>query len=207
MHNANQNRDQFNIAVLGSTNGTNLHPLQHALIKQQCNARIQLVITNLRSAGIIRQAKLIKIPSMIIPHHDFTRLQHEYRIHQALKAANIDFIILLGYMRILTSFIIHKWPHKIMNVHPSLLPKYKGLMDLSVHQAVIEANEKESGCSVHYVTEALDDGQIIAQKKCIIPTGTTAIQLKNIIQPLEVDALTESITQLIKKITTYEFIS
>ena len=128
-----------------------------------------------------------------------TRVQHEHHIHLALKEAHINLIILLGYMRIVSKFLITQWPNKIINVHPSLLPKYKGLMNLSVHQAVINSNETISGCSVHYVTEKIDSGKILIQKKCTIPPKSTAIQLKKMIQPLEVMALSDCVAQLIKE--------
>lgn len=196
-----------NIAILGSTNGTNLKPLCQSLEQKSLPASISLVISNSDSAGILTQAQAINLPAMVIPHHGLTRLQHEYHIHQALKTAKIDLVILLGYMRIFTLFFIRKWQKKLINVHPSLLPKHKGLMDLSVHQAVIDAKETESGCSVHYVTEKIDNGKIITQKKCPIKPNLCAHELKKIIQPLEVIALSETIAELIKEPVHHEFIS
>lgn len=190
---------KLNIAVMGSTNGSNLQPLQHAIINRGINASIKLVLTNKKSAGIIQQAQLLNIPLRIVSNQNMTRVRHEHYIHLALKKAHINLIILLGYMRIVSKFLINQWPNKIINVHPSLLPKYKGLMDLSVHQAVINSNDTISGCSVHYVTEKIDSGKILIQKKCTIPPKSTAIQLKKMIQPLEVMALSDCVAQLIKE--------
>lgn len=195
------------IAILGSTQGTNLQPLVELLKQQSSFAEISLVISNQAKSGILQRAQKINIPNLALPHHGLTRLQHEYKIHQQLKKNNISFVILLGYMRIFTLFFTRKWKNKIINVHPSLLPKHKGLMDLAVHQAVINARETKSGCTVHYVTSNVDSGEIITQKKCNVAQGISAQKLKQIIQPLEVVALAEAITVLTKEPQANEIIS
>jgi phosphoribosylglycinamide formyltransferase-1 len=81
-------------------------------------------------------------------------------------------------MRILSAQFVSDWQNRIINIHPSLLPKHAGKMDLAVHQAVLDAHEKETGCTVHYVTDVVDEGPIILQKKCVVDENDTAETLK-----------------------------
>ena len=101
-------------------------------------------------------------------------------------------------MRILSPYFIGRWPHQIINVHPSLLPDFAGGMDRHVHQAVLDSGVKESGCTVHFVTEVVDSGPIIVQKKCPVFMNDTVDTLRERVQSLEGDVLIEAI-QTIKE--------
>jgi phosphoribosylglycinamide formyltransferase 1 len=110
-----------------------------------------------------------------------------------LEDKGIELILLIGYMRFISKPFVNKWRYKIMNVHPSLLPKFAGGMDMNVHQAVIDAKEKESGMTIHFVDEGADTGPIILQKKCEIDVDETTETLKKKVQQLEGEGFVEAI--------------
>ncbi len=183
------------IAILGSTRGSNLEPIVVAINNKTLNAEISIVISNKISAGILEKASNFKLNfAAISPEKGEARADYDQRLAKVLLKQSIDLIILIGFMRILSPEFIHRFQNKIINVHPSLLPKHQGLMDLQVHQAVLEAHEKISGCSVHLVTEIVDGGTILVQKQCEVLPNDTAETLKAKVQALEGSALIEAIT-------------
>lgn len=175
------------IAVLASGRGTVLDKILAAGIN------IEIIITNKENAPVLQKAEKHHIKSKYIPLGDNTREQHEQLITKELQQHDIDLILLIGYMRILSPTFVNTWRHKILNVHPSLLPAFAGLMDLQIHKAVLEAGVKETGCTVHYVTEELDGGPIVVQKKCKVENNDTPETLKTRVQELEGDAFIEAI--------------
>ena len=153
----------FKIAVLISGNGSNLEALIDACKKNVINGSIDIVISNNPDAYGIQRAKNHSINYKIIDNNRFeTREDFDKALVEELNDSNPDLIVLAGFMRILTPLMIEAFKNKIINIHPSLLPKYKGL---NTHRRAIENKEKFSGCTVHFVTDKLDSGKIIMQKK------------------------------------------
>ena len=147
-------------AVFISGNGTNLKSLIKFSKLEKAPISINLIISdNLKSKGL-KYGKLFKIKTKIINFKN-KRLA-EKRTISILKKSEIKFICLAGFMQILSKQFIKKFKEKILNIHPSLLPKFKGL---NTHQRAIDNNEKYSGCTVHFVNSKLDSGKIILQKK------------------------------------------
>jgi phosphoribosylglycinamide formyltransferase 1 len=146
------------VGVLISGRGRNLA----ALISAQANApyRIALVISNIADADGLKRAADAGIPSLVIPHKGKSRDAFDAEMDAALRAAGIDIVCLAGFMRILSDGFTRAWEGKLINIHPSLLPAYKGIR---VHERVIEAGEAMSGASVHFVVPELDAGPVIAQ--------------------------------------------
>lgn len=181
------------LAVLGSTRGTNLLPIIHAIADKHLSASIEVVMSNKSDALILERANTHQVKTIFVDPKGLTREQYDQQVLDALQAYQIDLIVLIGYMRILSPIFFKDWHEKIINVHPSLLPAHAGKMDLDVHRAVIAANERETGCTVHYVTEEVDAGPIVLQKKCqVLETDTPEI-LKERVQVLEGQALVEAI--------------
>lgn len=181
------------LAILGSTRGTNLDALVSAIQQQQLNASIDLVLSNKRDAGILQKAQQYGLKNLFINPQGLDRRQYDAELTRLLNQHQIDLIILIGYMRILSAEFVTKWQNKIINTHPSLLPAYAGLMDLEVHRAVLRAKESISGCTVHWVTEQVDSGPILVQKTCSVFPDDTPELLKNRVQQLEGIALVEAI--------------
>jgi len=184
------------LGVLGSTRGTNLAAIFAAIQDKQLNASVEIVISNKSDAFILERAASYQIPALFINPKDLTREQYDELISLELKKHRVDFIILIGYMRILSAAFVNQWPDKIINIHPSLLPLYAGKMDLDVHHAVLDAKEKETGCTVHYVEEVVDAGKILLQKRCVVLPEDTPESLKARVQALEGPALVEAIELL-----------
>ena len=184
------------LAILGSTRGTNLQTLIDAIANGQLDAEIQLMVSNKADAFILERAQQHGLPTQHLAVAGQSREQYDRQVHAALKAQPIDLIVMIGYMRIVSKWFTDQWPHQIINVHPSLLPKHAGLMDLAVHQAAIDAGDSESGCTVHFVNEVVDGGDILVQKRCAIDPKDTAETLKTKVQALEGVALIEAIQQL-----------
>ena len=161
-----------NIAVFISGTGTNFKNLIQYSLKKQSKFKIKLVVSNNLNARGLEYAKKFKIKKKIINYKNL--INSEIRILNDLNKENINIICLAGFMRILTTNFIKKFKGKIINIHPSLLPKYKGL---NTHQRALDNKEKYSGCTVHFVNSKLDAGKIILQKKVKIFKNDTSEKL------------------------------
>jgi phosphoribosylglycinamide formyltransferase-1 len=146
------------VGVLISGRGSNLG----ALISAQKDApyEIVLVISNIEGAGGLQRATDAGIPTLVIPHKGKSREDFDAELDAALRTADAQIVCLAGFMRILSDGFARAWEGKLINIHPSLLPAYKGTQ---VHERVIEAGETRSGASVHFVVPELDAGPVIAQ--------------------------------------------
>jgi len=184
---------KIRIAVLGSTRGTSLQPVIDAIERGGLHGTIEVVISNNPNAYILQRAAHHSIPSMYIDGAGMTRDEYDQKIITELSNYQIDIILLIGYMRILSPSFVKAYSGKILNVHPSLLPKFAGGMDLNVHKAVIDAGETETGCTIHMVDEGVDTGKIVRQKKCGVSPLDTAESLKAKVQALEGEAFIEVI--------------
>ena len=161
-----------NIAVFISGKGTNFKNLIQYSLKKQSKFKIKLVVSNNSNAKGLEYAKKYKIKKKIINYKNLTN--SEIHILNNLNKENINIICLAGFMKILTANFIKKFKGKIINIHPSLLPKYKGL---NTHQRALDNKEKYSGCTVHFVNSKLDAGKIILQKKVKIFKNDTSEKL------------------------------
>jgi len=163
---------KINIAVFISGTGTNFKNLIQYSLKEQSKFKIKLVVSNNLNAKGLEYAKKFKIKKKIINYKKL--INSEIRILNDLNKENINIICLAGFMRILTANFIKKFKGKIINIHPSLLPKYKGL---NTHQRALDNKEKYSGCTVHFVNSRLDAGKVILQKKVKIFKNDTSEKL------------------------------
>jgi phosphoribosylglycinamide formyltransferase-1 len=155
------------VAVLISGRGSNLQNLIEA---QDDSYRIILVISNVEGAGGLEKARAAGIATTVIPHQDKTRESFDAEIDVTLRAANAELVVLAGFMRILSDGFVRGWEGRLINIHPSLLPAYKGTR---VHERVIEAKEALSGASVHFVVPELDAGPVIAQASVSVHPADT----------------------------------
>jgi len=160
------------LAVLISGNGSNLQ----SIIDTIGADRISVVISNNADAyGLIR-ARKHNIDTLVINHQLYnSRDQYDQALQECLQCYDPDFIVLAGFMRILGSDFVQQYENKILNIHPSLLPKYKGL---NTYQRALDNNETEHGVSIHLVTAELDDGPILMQQRYKIEKGDTVEDLQ-----------------------------
>lgn len=155
------------VALLISGGGSNMVKLVESMIGEQNSdhpGRPCLVLANDADAGGLNKAKAMGVPVAVVDHRPFKgdRPAFEAAIQNELEQAGADIVCLAGFMRVLTEGFTSKWEGRMLNIHPSLLPKYKGL---HTHQRALDASDTEHGCTVHLVTAALDDGPILGQAR------------------------------------------
>lgn len=152
-----------NIVVMISGNGSNLQKIIEAQQAGRINGKICGVISNQTSAYGLERAKQANIPTFVFERRDFgSNLEMDSAIAAQIEALRADLIVMAGYMKILTAEFTRRFDGKILNIHPSLLPKYPGL---HTHQRAMEAGEQEHGMSIHFVNEEVDGGAIVLQAK------------------------------------------
>ena len=183
------------VGVLGSTRGTALKGVLDAIAADTLDVDLRIVISDKPTAPILDRAKLYKVPSLFIDHTGLTREQYDERVSAELRKAKVELILLIGYMRILSSHFVAEWSGRLLNVHPSLLPAFAGLMNRKVHEAVLSAGVPETGCTIHQVTEEVDGGPIVLQKRCPVLPGDTVDSLKDRVQALEQSAFIDVLRQ------------
>lgn len=163
-----------NVAVLISGNGSNLQALIDVCASPDYPARIMLVISNKEEAFGLKRAEKAGITTRIIKHKDFpAREQFDAALHQALVEEKVEFVCLAGFMRLLTPGFVEKWQGRMINIHPSLLPSFKGV---DTHAQALAAGVRIHGCSVHHVVAEMDAGPLIIQAAVpVLPSDTPEI--------------------------------
>ncbi len=161
------------VAILISGGGSNMVALIEAMANDRFNAKPVLVLANSANAGGIAKAQINGIATEVVDHRPFKgdRAAFEKILHNTIAKYQPDVICLAGFMRVLTSDFIDRWQGKMLNIHPSLLPKYTGL---HTHQRAIDAGDTKAGCSVHVVTAKLDDGPLLGQTEVPVLAHDTA---------------------------------
>ena len=182
------------IAVLISGRGSNLQSLIDAQARGSLSAEISLVISNIPNATGLERAIRAGIPTKTISHRDFLdRRDFEGAINIALLEAHIELVCLAGFMRLLTDSFVNEWADRLVNIHPSLLPSFKGL---NTHERALDAGVRFTGCTVHFVRSEMDNGPVILQAAVpILPDddadslAARVLEQEHIIYPLAVDMI------------------
>ena len=171
------------IAIMASGNGTNAQNLIQ-YFKNHKSIHVVLVISNRSDAYVLQRAKGEQVPSMVIQKQDW---QDKEKVLSIFKSRDIEFVVLAGYLLLLPSWLVKRYQGRIINIHPSLLPRYggKGMYGDKIHKAVIEAGDKLSGITIHYVNEEYDKGDIIFQTECSVDPNDTPDTLAAKIHKLE----------------------
>ncbi|HUB92803.1 MAG TPA: phosphoribosylglycinamide formyltransferase [Candidatus Saccharimonadales bacterium] len=183
------------LGVLGSTNGTDLQAIIDAIERKGLDAEVVLVASDRAGAPILERARKHGIDTFSVDYKRFfSRGGAEAAIAIELRKRGAELILLIGFMKILTPYFVGQFRGRIWNIHPSLLPKYAGGMDLDIHEQVIRNRERESGCTLHEVVDTVDAGRIIMQKVCKVDDGETPETLKAKVQKLEQECLIDAIT-------------
>jgi phosphoribosylglycinamide formyltransferase-1 len=173
------------LGVLGSGKGSNFRAILQAIQDGRLNARVALVCSDVSDAGILQLARAAGLETRTIEEHSFkTRLSRECeeKLVAQLRDAQVDLVVLAGYMRMLKDPMLTAFPRHIINIHPSLLPKFRGL---EAWRQALAAGESITGCSVHFVDEGMDSGEIIAQARVPILPGDSPERLHARIQEAE----------------------
>lgn len=171
------------VAVLISGRGTNLQALLDA---EQDAYEIVLVVSNVPGAGGLERARAAGVEAFALDHKPYgkNREAFERDLDALLVERNIEIVALAGFMRVLTPYFVKAWKGRLINIHPSLLPKYPGI---NTHARALEAGDAEHGCTVHLVVEEVDSGEVLGQSKMAIELGDTPETLAERVLSLEHD--------------------
>ena len=184
------------LGVLGSTNGTDLQAILDSVASGELNGEVSVVLSNQKNAYILECAKNHNVPTVFLSHKEKSRKEFDDEMTAILKEHAVDLVLLIGFMRILSEKFCQEWKDRLLNVHPSLLPKYAGGMDTNVHEGVLKNGDSETGCTIHFVTDEVDAGPILIQKKCNVEPDETVDTLKTKVQKLEGVAFIEAIQSI-----------
>ncbi len=184
------------IAIFASGSGSNAQNINE-YFQDNSDVSISLILANKADAYVLERAKNMNIPSFVFSNKE---LQSTSVVLDKLKAFDIDFIVLAGFLLKVPSNLISAFPNKIVNIHPALLPKFggKGMYGMHVHQAVVDNKEKETGITIHFVNENYDEGQIIFQDKFDVAETDTAEDVASKIHELEYKHFPRVIEEVIK---------
>lgn len=193
----------MNIAIFVSGNGTNCENLIRYFNVDDKKDNVTLVVSNRPNAFALTRAKRLNVPTKVLSNKEFN---DEKVILSLLQSYEIDFIVLAGFMQIIPDFLVEKYERHIVNIHPSLLPKYggKGMYGNHVHQAVKNAGEHATGITIHFVSQECDAGEIIAQFfTYLTPTDTVEI-IEEKVHQLEQEYFPTVVDLVIKKLQKKE---
>lgn len=191
------------VAVLISGGGTNMAALLYASRADDCPYEIVLVASNNPDAGGLKLAEAEGVGTFALPHKGMERGSHDMAMDAAIRESGAEYVVLAGYMRILTPEFVSGWEGRMINIHPSLLPKYKGL---NTHAQAIDNGDSHGGCSVHLVTAELDDGPVLAQTPVAIVPGDTAETLAARVLIAEHQLYSRTLAQLVTQSTSPEWL-
>lgn len=187
------------VAVFASGNGTNFETIAGSDELKRLGLEIELLVCDQPQAKVIKRAEKYHIPVFVNQLADYeNRGAYEQAIVEKLKPLKIDYIFLAGYMRVVTPVLLSQYPNRIINIHPSLLPKFSGLE--AIHRAFV-ANEPVTGVTIHYIDEGVDTGPIIKQSKVVRLKNDTEESLENRIHQTEHQMYKEVIANLLKGVS------
>jgi phosphoribosylglycinamide formyltransferase 1 len=180
------------IAVLASGRGSNFAALLAARDRGELAVEFVLVASDKADAGALQLAKMAGVPTLVVDPRDYVeRRDYDFALFERIAASKPDLLVLAGFMRIIDGDALKPWAGRMINIHPSLLPKYRGL---HTHRRAIKAGDREHGASVHYVTAELDGGPVIAQTVLTIEPGDDENTLAARLLPLEHQLLPAVVT-------------
>lgn len=184
-----------NIAIFASGNGTNAENIIKYFSGNK-DIKVKIVMANKTDAFVLERAHRLGIPTLYINREQWADATH---ILTLLHEQQIDFIVLAGFLARIPDALLHAYPNRIVNIHPSLLPKFggKGMYGNKVHEAVVAAGETESGITIHYLNEHYDEGQIIAQYRCPVLPDDTPQDVATRVHALEYEYYPKVIEQLL----------
>jgi len=187
-----------NLALFASGNGTNVQRIAE-YFADDATICIKLIVCNNAKGYVLERAKKLGIASYLIS--DKETFYNTDTVLQILQQHQIDFIVLAGFLWLIPHRLIEAYPHRIINIHPALLPKYggKGMYGMHVHEAVVANRETESGITIHYVNQCYDEGEVIFQVKCSLSPNDTAENVAQKVHDLEYAYFPKVIAEVVKK--------
>ena len=182
---------RLRIGVLGSGRGTAVEALLQATARGEVDAEVVLIVTDRKGAAILERAERYGVQATYLDPTGLSRELYDDCLTALLVASRVDLVLMAGFMRIVSPALTKAWRGRLLNVHPSLLPAFAGLVNLRVHEAVLESGASETGCTIHQVNDMVDGGEIVLQKRCAVLVGDTPEVLRDRVQALENEAFVE----------------
>lgn len=184
------------IAIFASGSGSNAENIIRHFNISDKGAQVALVVSNRADAGVLERAKRLGVSSAVLTRSDFNNSD---ALLPLLQRHGIDFIVLAGFLMMIPAWLIKEYRHRIVNIHPSLLPRFggKGMYGINVHKAVVAARENKTGITVHYVSEQYDEGEIIFQATMPVHPSDTAEDIEKRIHHLEAEHFPTTIEKVI----------
>ena len=172
---------KYRIAIFASGNGSNAEEIVK-FFKDHPSIRIDIIVSNNPNAFVLERAKNHGIPTLVL-----TRKEFQETVASTMLSLNITHIVLAGFLWLIPTSLLQKFPNRIINIHPALLPKYggKGMYGMKIHESVRSANETETGITIHIVDEQYDEGTILYQHRCNITPADTPQQIAEKVHGLE----------------------
>lgn len=188
-----------NVAILASGNGTNAENIIRYFQEKGGEDGVALVVSNRQNVNVFKRAEDLHVPCIYISKEKWATGEEVLKL---LADYRVDFIVLAGFLAKVPDALLHAYPQRIINIHPSLLPKFggKGMYGDRVHQAVVEAGERESGITIQYINEHYDEGDIIAQFRCPVFPKDTAEDVAVRVHALEYEHYPQVIERLLAEI-------
>ncbi len=182
------------IAVLASTKATSMQAILDAISSKELKVEISVLISNKKEAYALERASKAGVRAVFIDSNGKDREGYDKELAGEIDKYEVDLILLIGYMRLLSGWFVDKYNDKIINIHPSLLPEFAGGIDKEVHEKVLKAGVKETGCTLHFVDEGNDTGPIIMQKNVsVVGGGETVDSLRERVQEAEQEVLVKAL--------------
>lgn len=187
------------IAVFASGNGSNAENIIRHFNREGSNAEVVLVVCNRPEAGVIGRAWRLGVTTAVMSRDS---LRTPAAILPLLEASGVDLIVLAGYLLMVPDFLLARYPGRIVNIHPSLLPKFggKGMYGANVHKAVVEAGESVTGITIHYVSDSCDEGEVIFQAEVAVDPADTPADVERKVHELEREHFPQVIARIVDNI-------
>ncbi|MBT3464082.1 phosphoribosylglycinamide formyltransferase [archaeon] len=182
-----------NIAILASTRGTDMQAIIDAIESKELDAKITVMISNKEDCYALERARTHNLKGVFVNPKLKTREEYDEEISKLLEENEVDLILLIGYMKLMSDWFVQKYRNRVMNIHPSLLPAFAGDMDVNVHEAVLERGCKYTGASLIFIDEGADTGPIILQKLIKVENDDNVDSLKDKVQIVEQELFLEAI--------------
>lgn len=181
------------LGILASTKGTDLQAIIDAIEQKKLDADISVVISDKEDAYVLKRAKDHNLKSIFLDPKDRSREDYDKEIDMILVKNGVDLVLLIGYMKILSSWFVKRWLNRVMNIHPSLLPAYAGGINLDIYKEVLERGCKVTGPTLIFIDEGADTGPIILQETVAVEDDDSVESLKEKVQKKEGEIIIEGI--------------
>ena len=192
--------NNYSVVALGSGQGSTIEFFCRKIQVEKPPFAIKALVTDRSRSGLIKIAKTFQIPCHIINYKKEKAEQWDKELRQVLRSYKAQFILLAGFLKKIGPLVLHEFPNRILNSHPSFLPEFSGpgMYGFKVHQAVLQAKKKETGVTIHIVNKNYDEGPLLAQKKIPIQKGETALELEKRVKKIEKEFYFETLLKIIK---------